>query len=73
MRKQKSKKSNSWKVKNPILQISGLLNFYELVLQHFFRFQKMAVVAKGNVRISKVLHETKMLSKKFNEKKKIYK
>ena len=33
----------------------------------------MAVVAKGNARISRVLHETKMLSKKFKEKKKIYK
>ena len=47
--------------------------FLDLFYNIFFRFQRMAVGAKGNVRISRVLHETKLLSKKFKEKKKIYK
>ena len=45
----------------------------DLFYNIFYRFQRMAVGAKGNVRISRVLHETKLLSKKFKEKKKIYK
>ena len=47
--------------------------FLDLFYNIYFRFQRMAVGAKGNVRISRVLHETKLLSKKFKEKKKIYK
>ena len=43
----------------------------DLFYNIFYRFQRMAVGAKGNVRISRVLHETKLLSKKFKEKKKI--